>query len=151
LYIDGKPIEFPSSQIYDITEDPLGRLWIATWGDGLFVVRLEADGLLNITHLMKRSYNESLIRIIRADNRHHYWLATNNGVYHIDMLKKTLTDDDFISHNIQHGDFPFDEISCLMPDSAGNIWVGGLVVACRSAATRMASSAFSRATPPTTV
>ncbi|MBE6270165.1 MAG: response regulator [Prevotella ruminicola] len=125
LYIDGKPIDFPSTQIYDITEDPLGRLWIATWGDGLFVVRLEADGLLNITHLMKRSYNESLIRIIRADSHHRYWLATNNGVYHIDMMKKSLTDDDLICHNIQHGDFPFDEISCLMPDSAGNIWVGG--------------------------
>ncbi|WP_033148529.1 two-component regulator propeller domain-containing protein [Prevotella sp. P6B1] len=125
LYIDGKRIDFPSAQIYDITEDPLGRLWIATWGDGLFVVHLEADGLLNTTHLMKRSYNESLIRIIRADNRHQYWLASNNGVYHIDMLKKTLTNNDLISHNIQQGDFPFDEISCLMPDSAGNIWVGG--------------------------
>ena len=125
LYIDGKPIDFPSAQIYDITEDPLGRLWIATWGEGLFVVRLEAKGKLNITRLMKRSYNESCTRIIRADSKHQYWLATNNGVYHIDMLKQQLTDNDLVNHNIQHGDFPFDEISCLMPDSAGNIWVGG--------------------------
>ena len=43
LYLDRKPIEFPSTQIYNILEDPSGRLWISTWGDGLFVVRLNPN------------------------------------------------------------------------------------------------------------
>jgi len=125
LYLDRKPIEFPSSQIYDILEDPMGRLWISTWGDGLFVVRLNDDGTLDCTQLMKQSYNERCIHSIRSDSNHHLWIASNNGVYHIDMQKKSLSDDDFVRHNIKNDEFPFDEISCILPDSEGNIWVGG--------------------------
>ncbi len=125
LYVDRKPVEFPSTQIYDIIEDPLGRLWISTWGDGVFVVRLKDDGSLDVSQMMKRSYNESCVHSIRVDRHNLLWLATNNGVYHIDMLRKTLSNDDFICHNIQNGEFPFDEIACIMPDSLGNIWVGG--------------------------
>ena len=125
LYLDRRPIEFPSSQIYDILEDPMGRLWISTWGDGLFVVRLNDNRTLDCTQLMKQSYNEKCIHGIRADSHHHLWIASNNGVYHIDMQKKNLSDDDFIRHNIKNDEFPFDEISCILPDSEGNIWAGG--------------------------
>ena len=125
LYLDRKPIEFPSTQIYNILEDPSGRLWISTWGDGLFVVRLNADGTLDYTQLMKRSYNESCIHSIIPDKNNHLWIASNNGVYHIDMLKENLSDDDFMTHNIKNDEFPFDEIACIMPDSEGNIWAGG--------------------------
>jgi len=125
LYLDRKPIEFPSTQIYNILEDPSGRLWISTWGDGLFVVRLKDDGTLDYTQLMKRSYNESCLHSIIPDKNHHLWIASNNGVYHIDMLKENLSDDDFMTHNIKNDEFPFDEISCILPDSEGNIWAGG--------------------------
>ena len=125
LYLDRKPIEFPSTQIYNILEDPSGRLWISTWGDGLFVVRLKDDGTLDCTQLMKRSYNESCIHSIIPDKNNHLWIACNNGVYHIDMQKKSLSDDDFMTHNIKNDEFPFDEIACILPDSEGNIWVGG--------------------------
>ena len=125
LYLDRKPIEFPSTQIYNILEDPSGRLWISTWGDGLFVVRLKDDCTLDCTQLMKRSYNESCLHSIIPDKNNQLWIACNNGVYHIDMLKKDLRDDDFKTHNIKNNEFPFDEIACIMPDSEGNIWVGG--------------------------
>ena len=125
LYLDRKPIEFPSTQIYDIIEDPRGRLWISTWGDGLFVVQVKDNSTLESIRLMKQSFNESCIHSIRADRSHHLWIASNNGVYHIDMQKKDLSDDDFEHHNIQNSGFPFDEISCILPDSEGNIWVGG--------------------------
>ena len=125
LYLDRKQIEFPSTQIYDILEDTSGRLWISTWGDGLFVVRLKDDSTIEYTQLMKRSYNESCLHSIRADKNHQLWIASNNGIYNVDMRKKDLSDADFRMHNIQNGEFPFDEISCIMPDSEGNIWAGG--------------------------
>lgn len=125
IYLDRKQIDFPSAEIYDIIEDQSGRLWISTWGDGLFVVKLKEDGTLDYTQLMKRSHNESSLRCIKVDNKHQLWIASNNGVYHIDINKKNPSNNDLVSHNIQNGEFPFDEISSVMPDSEGNIWIGG--------------------------
>ena len=125
LYLDRKPIDFPSSQIYDILEDDLGRIWVGTWGDGLFVVTLNNEGTINSQQLMKRTYNESCIRCIRADADKQLWITSNNGVYNIDMRKKQLSNDDFEIHNTQNDEFPFDEITCLQPTADGSIWVGG--------------------------
>ena len=125
LYLDRQLVPFPSSQIYDITEDELGRIWIATWGDGLFVVTVTPQGQLSYQQLMKRTYNESLLRCIRKDKHQQLWITSNNGVYHIDLRKKQVTNDDFIIHNTQNEEFPFDEITCLMPTANGDIWVGG--------------------------
>ena len=124
LYFDRKNVEFPSRQICDFTEDAQGRIWIATWGDGLFVVTVKDDGELAYTQLMKQTHNESCLHCIRPDKNGRLWIASNNGVYHIDMHSLTPSDKDLKSVNTQNGKFPFDEITCLMPDSIGNIWVG---------------------------
>ena len=125
LFIDRKPADFPSSHIYDILEDEFGRIWIATWGDGLFLVRLDQQGKPKYQQLLKRTYNESCIHSIRKDTKNRLWISSNNGIYHIDMRKKQLSNNDFVIHNTQNDEFPFDEITCLLPSSDGNIWVGG--------------------------
>jgi signal transduction histidine kinase/DNA-binding response OmpR family regulator len=74
---------------------------------------------------MKRTYNESCIRGIRTDAKKQLWITSNNGVYHIDMRKKQLSNNDFVIHNTQNDEFPFDEITCVLPTADGCIWVGG--------------------------
>lgn len=94
-------------------------------GRWAFLVRLDQQGKPKYQQLLKRTYNESCIHSIRKDTKNQLWISSNNGIYHIDMRKKQLSNNDFVIHNTQNSDFPFDEITCLLPSSDGNIWVGG--------------------------
>ena len=124
LYIDGKHVDFPSQNVYDIAEDNKGRYWIATWGEGLVMARLKADGTLEYEQLMKRSYNESLQRrvVIGTDGR--LWVASNNGIYSVELKKDKISDADFVCSNMANGRLPFDEVICMICSSDGHIWAG---------------------------
>ena len=124
LYIDGKRIDFPSQNIYDIAEDSKGRFWIATWGEGLFEAKLKDDGTLECKQLMNRSYNEKLLRRIVIDANKRLWVASNNGIYSVDLKKDNISDADLECSNIENGLLPFDEVICLICSSNGNIWAG---------------------------
>ena len=124
LYIDGRHIEFPTQNVYDIVEDQKGRFWIATWGEGLFMAQLKADGTLKYQQLMNRSYNEKILRrvTIGADGR--LWIASNNGIYSLDLKKDKVSDADFVCSNMENGLLPFNEIICLICSKDGHIWAG---------------------------
>ena len=124
LYRDGQPVDFPARHVYDMVEDKRGRLWIATWGEGLFVATPQADGTLDCRQLMKRSFNERILRYLRADAHGRLWIASNNGVYTIDMTLRQPADKDLTSFNTQNDQLPFDEIICLCCTRDGHLWVG---------------------------
>ena len=124
LFIDGQHKDLPAQHIYDITEDRQGRIWIGTWGEGIFIAQLQDDGTLNYRQLMKRSYNESLIRCVETDKNGTIWIASNNGVYSISPVGKEVSDKDLICSNTKNGHMPFDETICLTPASDGHVWVG---------------------------
>lgn len=124
LYIDGRHIDFPTQNVYDIIEDNKGRFWIATWGEGLFMAQLKADGTLVYQQLMKRSYNEKILRrvAIGADGR--LWIASNNGIYSLDLKKDKVSDADFVCSNMENGLLPFNEVICMICSKDGHIWAG---------------------------
>ena len=124
VFVDGQHKDLPSQHIYDIVEDNQGRIWIGTWGEGLFLTHLKADGTLEYQQLMKRSYNESLIRHLEIDAKGNLWIGTNNGVYSLDPRKKQISDSDLISSNMKNGHLSFDETISLACTSDGRIWVG---------------------------
>ena len=124
LFIDGQHKDLPSQHIYDILEDPQGRIWIGTWGEGLFIARLNDDGTLVYRRLMKRSYNESLIRCVEADKDGTIWIASNNGVYSVVPDKVEISDEDLICSNMKNQRLPFDEIISLTCASNRHIWIG---------------------------
>ena len=124
LFIDGQHKDFASQHIYAINEDEQGRIWIGTWGEGLFTVRLKDDGTLDYRQLLKRSYNESLIRCVNTAKDSTIWIASNNGVYSIAPGKKEVSDEDLPCSNMKNGRLPFDEIICLTCASDGHIWIG---------------------------
>ena len=124
LYIDGKPVKFPAQHIYNMTEDQQGRMWIATWGEGLFLTRLKDDGTLDCQQFLKNSYNESLLRRVEIGKDGRLWIATNNGIYSLDLKKVKVSDDDFQCSNMDNGRLPFDEVISLICGSDGHIWVG---------------------------
>ena len=124
IYVDGKHKDLPTQNIYDITEDKQGRIWIGTWGEGLFLTRIKDDSTLDYQQLLKRSYNESLIRCVEKDKNDYLWIATNNGVYSLAPNKQQVSDDDLICSNMKNGRLPFDETICLKCTSDGHIWIG---------------------------
>ena len=135
LFRDGQPVtSLPARHIYDMVEDARGRLWIATWGEGLFVASPQSDGTLSYRRLMKRSFNESILRYLKADGKGRLWIASNNGVYTIDMAQPEPTDDDLQCFNTQNDRLPFDEIISLCCSRSGHLWVGsrgGGLLECR--------------------
>lgn len=125
LYIDGQQCtDFPAQHIFDIKEDERGRLWIATWGEGLFMVHLDDDGHLSTQQLMKRSYNESLLRALVISNDQRLWIATNNGAYSLNLRATTVSNDSLKCSNMANGRLPFDEVICMLCDSKGRVWLG---------------------------
>ena len=134
LYVDGKHKDIPSQNIYDITEDKQGRIWLGTWGEGLFLTRIKDDGTLDYQQLMKRSYNESIIRCVEIDKNGNLWIASNNGVYSLSPNKQKISDKDLVCSNMKNGLLPFDEVISLTCTSDGNIWVssrGGGLLCCK--------------------
>ena len=124
LFIDGKRVEFPSQNIYDLAEDNKGRFWIATWGEGLYEAKLKTDGTLEYQQLMKKAYNERLLRRVVIDANNRLWVASNNGIYSLDLKKDKISDADFECSNMDNGLLPFDEVICLLCSSDGHIWAG---------------------------
>ena len=124
LYIDGKPIEFPTQNVYDIAEDSKGRFWIATWGEGLIRATLKADGTLEYQQLMKKSYNESLLRRVDIGTDGRLWIASNNGIYSLDLKKDKISDEDIECSNMDNGLLPFNEVICMICTKDGHIWAG---------------------------
>ena len=134
LYVDGVHRDLPSQNIYDITEDKQGRIWIGTWGEGLFMTRIKEDGTLDYQQMMKRSYNESLIRCVETDKNGYLWIASNNGVYSLAPNKKNVSDEELVCSNTKNGLLPFDEVISLTCTSDGHIWVssrGGGLLCCK--------------------
>ncbi len=131
LYIDGinyslksTPHRAPSNNIYDIKEDSHGRIWMATYEDGLLMARLEEGMPPAFTLYLNRNLNESRLHQIEIDSAGRIWVASNNGLYVADTRKDPLTDDDFRCFNTKNGKFPFDEVRCLKFSSTGHLWVG---------------------------
>lgn len=140
LYVDGRRYDkygkghhIQSNDLYDIWQDAYGRVWIATYENGLVMTRYEKDGRLHFSQLLNRSVNESRLHQFKPGPDGWLWIASSNGLYAVDTRRKKITNDDFICFNTSTGGFPFDEMRCMYYDGR-YLWTGGKgsgVVRCR--------------------
>ncbi len=113
-----------SNDIFTLTEDSKGRIWIGTNGDGFSVVNQQL-GLINRFTREPRP-NESLlpmnayIRDILEDHSGNFWIATHGGG--IARLDGSLQH--FTVYNSTGNHLPGDKIFSVLEDKQGNIWVG---------------------------
>ncbi len=117
---------FPAQAVYDIAADPLDRVWIATWEQGLLMTRYPEDGKLKYEQFLNGDMNENRINDIDIDAKGRMWIATYNGIYSVDVTKKKISEKDFVCYNTQNNQLPFNEIHCMMVTSDGSLWVGGI-------------------------
>ncbi|MBI35629.1 MAG: hypothetical protein CMP67_09755 [Flavobacteriales bacterium] len=66
----------PQSQVYDITEDHNGNLWIATQGGGI----AKFDGVEFDVFTTREGLINNFVSSIYQDSRKNLWIATSNGL-----------------------------------------------------------------------
>jgi ligand-binding sensor domain-containing protein/two-component sensor histidine kinase len=121
------------NSITSITEDKLGRIWIGTWGKGVFVLDKANDSMTNLTHDPNDSRSLSFDRVtkILPDKDSHIWIATFGG-----GLNKVLIN---VDQRKIIGKLPFQHFKCvrsnkkslsddkvitLFEDKNGSLWIG---------------------------
>ncbi len=140
LYVDGRRYSkhdsghhIPTNDLYDIWEDRHGRVWMASYENGLVMTRYEKDGRLRFRSLLNRNINEARLHQFEPGPDGWLWIASSNGLYAVDTKRREITNDDFICFNTTAGGFPYDEMRCMFYDGR-YLWTGGKgsgVVRCR--------------------
>lgn len=132
LYVDGVNYtktengrRIPSNDLYNIAQDKYGRIWIATYEDGLLMTKYEEGKPLKFKQLLTRSINEGRLHHIAIDKNGRIWIASNNGLYTADINKHNITNDDFTCFNTSNSNFPYDEVKHIVMASDGHLWTGG--------------------------
>ncbi|MCP4219226.1 MAG: hypothetical protein GY765_31620, partial [bacterium] len=98
--------------VYSISEDTEGGLWLGTLGGGLF--RLRDVPITAYTTSGGLSHN--MVSGIIEDNRNNIWLGTAGGL-------NRFTDGAFYQYTIKDG-LSDNSISSLRMDSSGRLWIG---------------------------
>jgi ligand-binding sensor domain-containing protein/serine phosphatase RsbU (regulator of sigma subunit) len=83
---------FPYSLIFDIYEDPSGKLWLATYHDGVIIIGYKDDQLTSIEGLNQALVPVKCILDITPDNNGNIWLGTGGaGAYRITIPPDSST------------------------------------------------------------
>lgn len=112
-----------SNDVSSTVEDGRHRIWVATWGGGLLMAEWHGGKLSPFRKILGRNYNESHVRSLTYGADGNIYVATLNGLYVADGRKPNLRGNDFMVYNVQHGNFPGNEVQCLA-FVRGKLWAG---------------------------
>ena len=129
LYVDGvrystrsKGHMIASDHIYDIRQDALGRIWIATWGGGLLMTRYRnGSPLVFDTFLSGKK-----LRRLCIGNDGRMWIAATDGLYLADVSDKVIAGNSFRRFSSADGTFPINDIVCVHVSPGGAVYAGGV-------------------------
>lgn len=130
FWIDGQHYDkrnfnlLKTNNIYDFIEDKYGRMWIATFGDGLLMATTLPNGKVVFSKYLSEAQGENDIRNLLIDANGWLWLATNKGIFVVDVKRKHIRKSHFINYSKQNDKFKDDEIICLFADAKSRIWIG---------------------------
>ncbi|MBL7810165.1 MAG: histidine kinase [Saprospiraceae bacterium] len=107
----------PQQEISAITADPSGALWMATYGEGLYVWknnRLYQFGL-------EDGMSSLDLYALACDTQGRIWAATDAG---INLCQISVNGQKQVQHLGSENGLPDEIITCLSTDPQGNIWIG---------------------------
>ncbi|MGN1262850.1 MAG: two-component regulator propeller domain-containing protein, partial [Prevotella sp.] len=113
-----------TNDFYDMKMDTRGRVWLASYENGLFMTRYNNGGKLVFKQYLDRSLNERRLHLLEIDSENRLWIASSNGLYVVYTKLDEITDNDFKCFNTTNGLFPFDELRGLKY-ADGYLWAGG--------------------------
>lgn len=121
------------NNIYNIIRDDQNRIWLATFGNGLFLTRRDETGEIAFDHFTFGDIHLNSLRVIVQDRKGHMWLGTNNGIVFFnpdELIKDTTRFSVLHIHNDEGNSFMSEEVKELYEDREGRIWAattgGGL-------------------------
>lgn len=133
LYVDGTRYSkesathhIGSNDIFDITQDGRGRLWVATWEGGLLVADDGDARPLRFKAVLNRSVDERRVRRVCIDGSGRLWAATCNGLYVADTRQPAIDNSSFRRFSRSDGSLPATNIICLIAARDGLLYIGGL-------------------------
>lgn len=103
--------------VFALQKDELGRLWLGTLGDGLFV--FQEDGELIAEFNEENGFCSNSVNQIFRDREGGLWIATYEGLVHFPEPEELGT---FDVYDRKNGLFN-SNIRAIQEDALGNIWV----------------------------
>lgn len=109
-----KHIDIPENLVRDVIKDTQGRIWVGTFGGGLFLYSHNLE--LIRTFDTYAGFPSNTVNDIYEDTRHNVWIATGDGLVcfppnNLDYQKYQRTEGLDNTH-----------IRAIIEDHAGNIW-----------------------------
>ncbi|WP_254060850.1 two-component regulator propeller domain-containing protein [Mucilaginibacter sp. L196] len=129
-----------SNVVYSLLEDYKGRIWVASYDNGLTIISRQKDGYVfyNVKKSLK-NYPKGLyhkIRNIAFDAKGNLWIATINGLLVADINHNNPDDLNFKTYNKIPGDsssLGTNDIQFIFRDTKNTMWLatsgGGLSMA----------------------
>ncbi|RMF10273.1 MAG: hypothetical protein D6762_01890 [Candidatus Neomarinimicrobiota bacterium] len=118
------PDRFPSSNIYCITEDEQGFLWLGTEGQGMFRFDPRTEQVVTYAHDPDdpRSWRGMFVTAQYLDPNGDLWFGTDQGL--VRLAKKNRERGIFDRYSPEKDGLPERAVSAMARDSWGNLWVG---------------------------
>ncbi len=109
-----------SGFVQDIKEDYMGNLWIASYGNGVFLYNYQNRKWKNYKHNPKDKNSISFDKVIciSIDDKQRLWFGTEGGGF----CKYNYDTDNFSTIDSRNG-LPNNVIYGLLDDQYGNLWV----------------------------
>jgi len=119
----GKAIQIVTN---DFCEDKNGNFWIATAGQGLFILNSE-NRIVHWVNSRNSNITNDDLSFIKADTENNIWIGTNVGVNVLPAWKVAAHDYSFINlthHYYDKQSILSDIITTFYEDKEGRIWIG---------------------------
>ena len=119
------------NEIFGFTEDSTGTVWVGTWSNGLYSLKLKDHKIIHTQHYLHDPSNRntlssnlvgSILRPTVVDTSA-VWLTTNNGLNRLDLNTGIIT------HLTIEDGLPSNMTMMLLEDNDGNIWCSGKGIA----------------------
>jgi len=139
-HLDANYYEFPllfsrssDNSITSISEDKHGKIWIGTWGKGIFILDKQKETIINLIHNPNNPQSISFDRItkILSDKDGNIWVATFGGGLNkasLDGNQKNISEKIYFQHFKYSPSYKKslsdNKTISLFEDKNGSIWIG---------------------------
>jgi signal transduction histidine kinase/ligand-binding sensor domain-containing protein/DNA-binding response OmpR family regulator len=121
------------NRVFAILKDRKGIVWIGTYLDGLYRVKLNEAGMpVAVDHFTKdtksnSSISSNIIRSIAEDQEGNLWIGTDAGLNELSSDERMAADPTFVTYFYNRADtasLSHDYILPIFVSSAGEVWIG---------------------------
>ena len=118
--------------IKDIALDNFGNLWGATFGHGIFRLKMANQNEVTITRYKNEKANENSLRndltqCIRVDNKNNIWIGTEDGLSHLTFKESDYKNPKFSNYyktEDKETSLSHNSINDILIDKQERVWLG---------------------------